>query len=82
MDYSEFKKEYLELCSKFERDTKRKIKNDLNNDAKELQYQIASLEPRLEVKPMVYLYGTLHTKVDLFRIKRELKFTNQLLSEL
>jgi len=81
-NYSKFKSEYLRLCEKFGRDTNRKIKNDLENDAKELLYQIASLESRLEVKPMVYLYGILHTKVDLFRIKRELKFTNQLLTEI
>lgn len=82
MEYLEFKNEYLRLCAKFGRDTNRKIKNDLKNDVKELQYQIDSLESRLEVKPMVYLYGILHTKGDLYRIKSELEYTKQLLTEI
>jgi hypothetical protein len=81
-NYLEFKSEYLRLCEKFGRDTNRKIKNDLKNDAKELQYQIDSIESRLEVKPMVYLYGILHTRGDLYRIKSELEYTNQLLTEI
>jgi hypothetical protein len=82
MDYLKFKSEYLSLCARFGRDTKRKIKNDLNNDVKELEYQIASLEPRLELKPCVYLYGIMHTIRDLYRIKRELEYTKQLLKEI
>lgn len=83
-NYLKFKSEYLRLCKKFGRDTNRKIKNDLKNDAKELQYQIDSLEPRLEtgLVYMVYLYGILHTKGDLYRIKSELEYTNQLLTEI
>jgi len=82
MDYQAFKTEYLSLSERFGRDTKRKIKNDLNNDVKELEYQIASLEPRLELKPCVYLYGIMHTKRDLYRIKNELEYTKQLLTEI
>lgn len=81
-NYLEFKSEYLRLAEKFGRDTNRKIKNDLKSDVKELQYQIDSLETRLELKPMVYLYGILHTKRDLYRIKTELEYTNQLLTEI
>lgn len=82
MDYLEFKKEYLRLCEVFGRDTNRKIKNDLNNDVKELEYRIASLEPRIETNGFAYLYGELHTRKMLDVIKRELKFTNQLITEI
>lgn len=82
MDYLEFKKEYLRLCETFGRDTKRKIKNDLKNDVKELEYRIESIKPRLAVNVCVYLYGELHTKRDLFRYEQELKFTNQLITEI
>ncbi len=82
MDYLEFKKEYLRLCEIFGRDTKRKIKNDLKNDVKELEYRIESIKPRLAVKACIYLYGELHTKRDLFRYEQELKFTNQLITEI
>lgn len=81
MDYSKFKSEYLDLCARFGRDTKRKVMNDLKNDVKELEYQITSLEPRLEVDPRVWLHGILHSKRDLHRIKTELQFTKQLLTE-
>ena len=82
MDYSIFKSEYLNLCTRFGRDTKRKIANDLKSDVKELEYQIASLEPRLNVDPRVWLYGELHSKRDLHRIKTELQFSKQLLTEI
>jgi hypothetical protein len=82
MTYQEFKNDYLNLCKKFGRDTKQKIKNDLKNDVKELEYRIESIKPRLAVKVCVYLYGELHTKRDLLRYERELQFTNQLITEL
>jgi hypothetical protein len=82
MDYSKFKSEYLNLCARFGRDTKRKIANDLKSDVKELEYQIASLEPRLEVNPTAYLYGELHTRTKLRKIKTELQFSKQLLTEI
>ena len=82
MNYSNFKSEYLRIADKFGRDTNRKIINDLKKDAAELQYQIDSLESRLEAKPMVYLYGNLHTKGDLYRIKSELEYTKKLLTEI
>lgn len=82
MSYEKFKQEYLSLSERFGRDTKRKITNDLKSDVKELEYQIASLEPRLELKPIVYLYGIMHTIGDLYRIKSELKYTKQLITEL
>ncbi len=82
MTYQEFKNDYLNLCKKFGRDTKRKIKNDLEKDVKELEYRIESIKPRLAVKVCVYLYGELHTKRDLFRYEQELQFTNQLITEL
>lgn len=82
MNYENYKEQYLDLCQKFGRDTKRKIKNDLKNDVKELEYRIESIKPRLAVKVCVYLYGELHTKRDLFRYEQELQFTNQLITEL
>ena len=82
MNYETFKTEYLDLSKRFGRDTNRKIANDLKNDVKELEYQIASLEPRLELKPCVYLYGIMHTMRDLYRIKSELEYTKQLLTEI
>ena len=82
MDYSNFKSEYLDLCARFGRDTKRKVMNDLKSDVKELEYQIASLEPRLSVKPFAYLYGEIHSNVTLRKIKTELQFSKQLLTEI
>ena len=82
MTYQEFKDDYLRLCEKFGRDTKRKIKNDLKNDIKELEYRIESIKPRLSVNAFTYLYGELHTKRNLLKYEQELKFTNQLISEL
>ena len=82
MNYLDFKNEYLRLCEKFERNTNRKIKNDLKNDAKELQYRIDAIEPQIKRKCFGYLYGELHKRITLNRIKTELKFTNQLLTEI
>ena len=82
MNYQEFKNDYLNLCKYFGRDTNRKIKNDLKKDAKELEYKIDYLKPILEVKSITYLYGELHTKRDISMLEQELKFTNQLISEL
>lgn len=81
-NYQTFKNEYLNLCTRFGRDTKRKIKNDLNNDVKELEYQIEHLAPRLNIKVYTYLYGRIHNRQDLCRIKTELEYTKQLLTEI
>ena len=82
MNYSNFKSEYLRIADKFGRDTNRKIINDLKKDVAELQYQIDSLEPRLEANPRVYLYGIVHSIGDLYRIKSELEYTKKLLTEI
>lgn len=80
--YESFKAEYLYLCEKFGRDTKRKIKNDLDKDVKELEYRIKAIKPILEVKPITYLYGELHSRRHLRKYEQELIFTKQLISEL
>lgn len=80
--YQSFKKEYLELCQRFGRDTKRKIKNDLSKDAKELQWRIDYLEPKIESETVAWLYGEIYTHRELREYQLELEYTNQLISEL
>ena len=80
--YQSFKTEYLDLCQKFGRDTKRKIKNDLSKDVKELEYRIEHVKPRVETKGWCYLYGQFHSKRELKKYEQELMYTNQLLSEI
>jgi hypothetical protein len=82
MDYLNFKNEYLNLCARFDRDTKRKIKNDLNSDVIELQYQINAIEPQVKAKGYGYLYGEPHSGVTLRKIKLDLEYTKQLLTEI
>jgi hypothetical protein len=82
MDYLEFKAEYLELCEKFGRDTKRKIANDLKKDIKELEYRIEYLEPQIRLKGVARMYGVLYGQRDLKQIKTELENSKQLLNEI
>ena len=82
MNYANYKKEYLDLCQKFERDTKRKILNDLKKDVQELTYRIESIRESIITSGYAYLYGEIYTKYDLSMLEQELKFTNQLISEL
>lgn len=82
MSYKEFKEEYLELCSMFGRDTTRKIKNDLKKEIAEWQYRIEYIEPAILSKGWCYLYGDLHTRIDLRKLKENLEFSKQLISEL
>jgi hypothetical protein len=76
MDYLTFKQLYPY------RDTKRKIQNDLNSDIKELEYRINAIEPQIELRGSARLYGELYGNRALSELKRELKFTKQLLKEL
>lgn len=80
--YELFKTEYLELCSKFGRDTNRKIKNDLKKDVNELMWRIEVIKPQLELKGFAMLLGELHTKRHLRKYEQELMYSNQLISEL
>ena len=82
MTYQEFKNDYLNLCSKFGRDTKRKILNDLKKDVQELTYRIESIKESIITSGYAYLYGEIYTKYDLSMLEQELQFTNQLISEL
>lgn len=76
MDYLTFKQLYPY------RDTKRKIINDLKSDIKELEYRIEAIEPQIETKGFAHLYGEIYRVKDLNEIKRELKYTNKLITEL
>lgn len=80
--YQSFKKEYLELCQRFGRDTKRKIKNDLKKDANELQWRIDYLKPKIKSETVAWLYGEIYTHRELREYEQELKYTNQLLTEI
>jgi hypothetical protein len=82
MNYENYKEQYLDLCQKFGRDTKRKIKNDLEKDSRELNYRIDYLKPKIIVGGQAYLYGEIYTKYELSMLEQELQFTNQLITEL
>ena len=82
MTYQEFKNDYLNLCLKFGRDTKRKILNDLKKDVQELTYRIESIKEGIITSGYAYLYGEIYTKYDLSMLEKELQFTNQLILEL
>jgi hypothetical protein len=82
MDYLNFKTEYLELCQRFGRDTKRKIVNDLNKDIAELQYRIDAIKDKIDLNGFTYLYGEIQTKKTLRTYMNELELTNILKTEL
>lgn len=82
MNYQNFKEEYLRLCKEFGRDTKRKIKNDLKKEVEELEYRIEHIKDKLRSFDIAYLYGERYTQRELSILEIELKFTNQLITEI
>lgn len=82
MNYSNFKKDYLETFKYFNRDTKRKQINTLKNDINELEYRIENITNILTGKDYGYFYGEIVTEKTLRELKRELENTNILLTEI
>lgn len=81
-NYLDFKIEYLDLCVRFGRDTKRKQKNDLKNDIIWLIDKIEYIAPKLDKQDFCYHLGEVCTNRTLRTLKTELEFSKQLLKEL
>lgn len=82
MSYQLFKADYIDLCMRFGRDTKTKIKNDLKKGIKELEYRIEYIQPQIKQKGYARMYGDVYTPMHLKEMQTELEFSKQLLTEI
>lgn len=80
--YEDYKESYLETFKYFNRNTKRKQLNTLNEEIAELLYQKNHLKPRIEKNGFAWLYGEIHHQADLDFINEELEMALRVRIEL